>query len=207
MTHRYTTPSFTLTGCVLAGGLGARLGGADKGWIEVAGQSLIERVLQQLQPQVDRVIINANRRVVDYAHFGWPVVGDTLPDFAGPLAGISAGLEAAVTNWVLFVPVDAARLPDDLAARLCVAVKKNDSPCAFVTAADGPIPVCCLVSRSLSDDLKAGLASGERSVLAWLRRQSAAPVAFDDWPREYWSLNTPQEKVAVERLLASAAPG
>jgi molybdopterin-guanine dinucleotide biosynthesis protein A len=207
MTHRYATPGFTLTGCVLAGGLGTRLGGADKGWIEVAGRPLIKHVLQRLQPQVGRVIINANRHGADYLRFGWPVVCDALPDFSGPLAGVSSGLEAAMTDWVLFVPVDAARLPGDLGSKLCKAIKANDSSCAFVNTADGPMPVCCLVSRSLSEDLKASLASGERSVLAWLQRQQAVPVAFNDWPREYWSLNTPQEKVAVEQLLASVAPG
>ncbi|MGH8504707.1 MAG: molybdenum cofactor guanylyltransferase MobA, partial [Stenotrophobium sp.] len=189
-----TVPGFRLTGGVLAGGLGTRLGGIDKGWIEVAGRPLIERVLERLQPQVDTVIINANRGAADYARLGWSVVSDALPDFGGPLAGISALLDAARTEWVLCVPVDAARLPHDLASKLCEAVRQNGSFAAFVRTPDGPMPVCSLISRALHDDLRTSLANGERSVHDWLHRQNAASVLYETLPREYWSLNTPEEK-------------
>jgi molybdopterin-guanine dinucleotide biosynthesis protein A len=195
-------PDVPLTGGILAGGLGTRLGNIDKGWIEVGGQPLIERVLQRLQPQVDRVVINANRHAGDYARFGWPVVADAMPDFPGPLAGIAAILDTARTDWVLCVPVDAALLPTDLAPRLCEALRQNDSPAAYVCTADGPVPVCCLLSTILRSDLQARLAAGERSVQSWLARSGAVEVSFGDWPREYWSLNTPQERRAVESLLA-----
>lgn len=203
MTLTNTAMRFSLTGGVLAGGHGVRMSGVDKGWMEVGGQPLIERVLQRLQPQVGSVIINANRQVSDYARFGWPVVCDALPDFAGPLAGISAVLDAASTDWVLFVPVDAVRLPDDLASRLCAAVKENASSAAFVSTVDGPMPVCSLVSRALRDDLRTNLTSGERSVQGWLRRHNAASFLYENWPRDYWSLNTPEEKCRVEALLAN----
>ncbi len=201
MTRTNSVPDFELTACVLAGGLGTRLGGVDKGWVEIAGTPLIQHVMERLQSQVNVGLINANRGINEYAQLGWPVVADLVSDFAGPLAGISAGLDAARTDWVLFVPVDAARLPDDLALRLCAAVKQNGSSAAFVCTHDGPMPVCCLISRSLRDDLRQALADGERSVIAWLRQHQAATVNYDEWPREYWSVNTPEERERLEELL------
>jgi molybdopterin-guanine dinucleotide biosynthesis protein A len=201
MTRTNSVPGFALTGGVLAGGLGTRLGGTDKGWIEVAGQTLIRRVLDRLQPQVETLIVNANRRCADYARFGWPVVCDATADFPGPLAGISAVLDAACTDWVLFVPIDAARLPDDLAPRLCESVRQNGSSAAFASTADGPMPVCSLIARALRDDLRTSLTSGERSVLSWLRSQNAASVLYENWPREYWSINTPAELTLCEQRL------
>lgn len=197
-----SVPDFDLTGGVLAGGRGTRLGGADKGWVEINGAALIERVLQALQPQVRQIIINANRGAADYAGFGWPIVGDALADFPGPLAGISAMLDAARTDWVLIVPIDAARLPGDLVSRLCAAVRQNGSSAAYVRTADGPVPVCCLLHRALREDLRAALARGERRVQSWLARHAAVPVPFPDWPAEFWSLNTPEDRQRVEALLA-----
>lgn len=202
MTRTNSVPDTSLTACVLAGGLGTRLGGVDKGWVEVAGIPLIQRVMERLQPQVDIGLINANRGIDDYAKLGWPVVADLVSDFAGPLAGISAGLDAARTDWVLFVPVDAARLPNDLALRLSAAVEQNGSAAAYVCTSDGPMPVCCLIARGLRDDLRQALADGERSVIAWLRRHQAVAVSYEKWPREFWSVNTPEERVRVEALLA-----
>lgn len=198
-----TVPRSDLTGGILAGGQGSRLGGTDKGWLEIGGQPLIERVLERLQPQVDgAIVINANRRTADYARYGWPVVGDALADFPGPLAGIEALLAAARTEWVLCVPVDAARLPADLAQRLCAAARQNGSRAAFVSTAEGPIPVCCLLSRTLYDDLRTRLSAGERRVQLWLARVGAVAVPYDDWPREYWSVNTPEELQALAVRLA-----
>lgn len=191
-----------ITGAVLAGGLGTRLGGLDKGWIKVAGKPLIERVLSRLQPQVSTAIINANRHLTEYAQWGWPVVPDVWPDYAGPLAGISAALSACRTDWLLLVPVDAACLPGDLAQRLRAATREHDLPAAFVSTADGPMPVCCLVARAMQDDLQSQLAGGERSVMRWLSRHRARPVSFEEWPRDYWSLNTPEDRLRVEALLA-----
>lgn len=205
MTRTSTVQEIPLTACILAGGLGMRLGGVDKGWIEIGGMPLIQRVMDRLQTQVDTGLINANRGIDEYARLGWPVVADGISDFAGPLAGISAGLDAARTEWVLFVPVDAARLPNDLALRLCAAVKQNGSAAAFVCTREGPMPVCCLVSRRLCDDLRQALADGERSVIAWLRKQKAATVLYEEWPLEYWSVNTPEERQRLEQLLAGDA--
>ena len=194
---------FALTGCILAGGLGTRLGGVDKGWVSLGSQPLVRRVMLRLQAQVDAGLINANRGIENYAELGWPVVADQVSDFAGPLAGISAGLDAARTDWVLFVPVDAAHLPDDLALRLCAAVKQNGSKAAFACTAEGPVPVCCLLARELRDDLRSSLAAGERSVIQWLRRHHASAVDFSDWPAMYWSMNTPAEQQQLEALLGT----
>ena len=200
-----SVPSFEITGGILAGGRGVRLGGVDKAWLEVAGVPLIERVLTALRAQMDQVLINANREPERYARFDRPVVADALADFAGPLAGISAVLDAARTDWVLCVPVDAARLPPDLAQRMCAALRQNGARAAFACNADGTVPVCCLLSRALRDDLRAALAAGERSVRHWLAGQAACEVDFSEWPTAYWSLNTPDDLKRVEARLRSDA--
>lgn len=203
MTRTNSVPDTPISACILAGGLGTRLGGVDKGWIEVGGIPLIRRVKERLESQVATGLINANRGIDEYAELGWPVVADLVSDFAGPLAGISAGLDAARTEWVLFVPVDAARLPDDLALKLGAALKQKGAPAAYVCTSEGPMPVCCLVSRHLRDDLRTALADGERSVIAWLRQIGAATALYAEWPQEYWSVNTPEERQQLESLLAA----
>jgi molybdopterin-guanine dinucleotide biosynthesis protein A len=202
MTRTNSVPDGSISACVLAGGLGTRLGGVDKGWVEVGGIPLIRRVMERLATQVETGLVNANRGIDEYAELGWPVVADLVSDFAGPLAGISAGLDAARTEWVLFVPVDAARLPGDLALKLGAAVKQSGASAAYVCTSEGPMPVCCLISRDLRDELREALATGERSVVAWLRRHDAVTVSYMEWPQEYWSVNTPEERQHLESLLA-----
>lgn len=190
-----------LTLAVLAGGRGARFGGVDKGFISVAGRPLIEHVLARVRPQAERIVINANRSLDAYARYGHPLVRDEALDFAGPLGGIASVLSTVRTEWVLFAPVDAALLPLDYAQEMCAAAPQNGTRACVVHDGEGAVPVCCLVAVVLREDLRTFMQRGERSVKAWLRRHNAAPVSFAHWPREFWSLNTPQELMAVKRRL------
>jgi molybdopterin-guanine dinucleotide biosynthesis protein A len=171
-----------ITGLVLAGGRGARMGGIDKGLQPWRGRPLAAHAVARLAPQVAAVMVSANRNASAYAALAARVLADERPDFPGPLAGILAGLRAAATPWLAVVPCDAPRLPEDLVARLAAgaaggaagAVARRMHP-------DGRRrlePVCCLLATALADDLAAALAGGERQAAAWVARH-AVPVDFD----------------------------
>ena len=172
----------TVTGLVLAGGRGARMGGVDKGLQPWRGRPLAAHAVARLAPQVAGVMISANRNAAAYAALAARVLADEQPDFPGPLAGILAGLRAAPTPWLAVVPCDAPRLPADLVARLAAGLADGaGGAVARRTHADGRQrlePVCCLLSTALVDDLAAALAAGQRKVEAWVARH-AVPVDFD----------------------------
>ncbi len=196
-----------LTGLVLAGGRGVRMGGVDKGLQMLHGEPLTLHVLKRLAPQTGPLLISANRHADRYAElaapFGATVVSDTLPGFPGPLAGLLAGLRAAQTDFVLSAPCDSPNLPDDLAERLVEALEANHADIATVTTreANGEVsmhPVVALLRASLADDLAAFLEAGERKVRAWYARHTAAEVAFADG-RAFYNVNSLQELADLER--------
>jgi molybdenum cofactor guanylyltransferase len=182
-----------VTGLVLAGGRGARMGGVDKGLVEVEGRTLVERVIERLQPQVGAMLISANRNLERYRAFGFPVLLDAeegLEPFPGPLAGMLAGLRAAATPWIATVPCDAPFLPTDLVSHLAEALAGARAAVAYV--GDRIEPVFCLLHVDLTDDLAAALAHGERRAEAWLRGVGAAPALFV-LPEQFANLNTLQD--------------
>jgi molybdopterin-guanine dinucleotide biosynthesis protein A len=199
----------TLTGLILAGGAGRRMGGQDKGWVLWQGKPLIEQVLERLRPQLDPdrpILISANRHHTAYQRLSAvqavEVIGDdpairaTDPEgFAGPLAGMLAGLERAATGWLLVVPCDLPQLPADLAGRLLEAALPGGKP-AYAVCGDRAHPTCCLlpVSAALSLQLRTALMSGERRLLSWLQAHQAQAVDFPD-PRAFININhQPQQQ-------------
>ena len=194
-----SSPSITCV--VLAGGQALRFRGADKGLISIAGRPLIKRVLESVALQVEQVLIVANRNQRIYSAYGHRVIPDSLPGYQGPLAGIATGLAEIDTDLALFVPVDAARLPPDLVASLLRIHQTHGQVPCFVHAASGPMPVCCLLRKSEYLHINQALDKGERSVLAWLRSRLAIEVDFSDWPAQFWSLNEPTERAALEKAL------
>jgi molybdopterin-guanine dinucleotide biosynthesis protein A len=171
-----------ITGLVLAGGRGQRMGGADKGLQPWQGRALVDHALARLAPQVAQVIISANRHLDAYASRGWRVLADAEDGFPGPLAGMLAGLRAAPTPWLAVVPCDAPRLPEDLVARLAAGIASQSEGAVVEreVAGRGPCiePVCCLLPVAAAGDLAAYLAGGGRKVEPWLLRH-ARPVRFD----------------------------
>jgi len=168
-----------VTGLVLAGGRATRMGGVDKGLVEVEGRTLVDRVMERLQPQVGPMLISANRNLDRYRGFGFPVLLDAeegLEPFPGPLAGMLAGLRAATTPWVATAPCDAPFLPMDLVAHLAEALAGASAAVAYV--GDQIQPVFCLLHVSVTEDLANALAHGERRTEAWLRGIGAAPALF-----------------------------
>lgn len=169
------------SGLILAGGAGRRVGGRDKGWIEVDGVALARQVHARLAPQVDDVVISANRNQERYAELG-TVVGDQFHSetepYAGPLAGLAAGLAAARHEWVLCVPCDTPALPTDLGERLWAG--RGAAPLAVARSGDQLQPTLCLLHRSMAAALATALASGSRQLRAWQSAQGAAVVDFPD---------------------------
>lgn len=195
-----------ITGLVLAGGRGSRMGGADKGLQVLDGRPLAVHALERLKPQVGALMVNANRHLDTYRTLGLQVVTDVNSDFAGPLAGMLAGLLQATTPWVVTVPCDSPRFPADLVARLADTARRAGTPVAIAaTRSDQgtlqPQPVFCLIATRLRDDLAAYLASGERKIDRWTARHGQAVAVFDD-EAAFANANTAEELAAL-----SAQPG
>ena len=187
-----------VTGLILAGGRGARMGGVDKGLQNFNGMPLALHTLLRLQPQVGDAMINANRNLGAYEAFGVPVWPDVLADYAGPLAGFLTGLERCETRWLVTVPCDTPRFPLDLVERLAIAAQEQDAEIAMATAPeeDGQLhtqPVFSLLRVELLESLVRFTQGGGRMVDAWTARHKTATVPFTapgDDPRAFFNVNT-----------------
>jgi molybdopterin-guanine dinucleotide biosynthesis protein A len=196
-------------GLVLAGGLARRMGGGDKARIRIGGKTILARVLTRLTPQCSGLILNANGDPARFADTGLQVVADSVPDFAGPLAGILAGLDWAAANVpdtadVVSVPGDCPFLPHDLVERLSEARQAAGTPLACARSGDWRHPVVGLWRVALREDLrKALLAEGLHKIEIWTARHG---VALADWPATpvdpFFNVNTPDDAAEAERIAA-----
>ncbi|MDN7131383.1 molybdenum cofactor guanylyltransferase MobA [Halomonas sp. MC140] len=199
-------PTQEITGMILAGGEGRRMGGRDKGLEPFAGLPLVAHAVKRLEGQVGELLINANRNADAYRFFADRVIADLVMDgadggFKGPLMGIYSGLRASKTPWLLIVPCDSPALPDNLVARLVAGIGDHDIGVAF----DGERlhPVVALLRTSLADDLALVLAEGERKIDRWYARHSWCKVDMSDCPDAFANLNTEEEKLHLEKVLLS----
>lgn len=213
-------PQSAITGLLLAGGRGSRMGGVDKGLQLLHGRPLFEWVLARLQAQVGPLLINANRNLPAYAAQGLPVLSDADDSFAGPLAGLLAGLQACETDWLLSAPCDTPMLPSDLAQRLAAAALAAGADLAVPLslnaqdAAPGEPPrpqiqpVFCLLRASLKTSLAAYLQGGGRKIDTWLRAQNHVLVPFDapGDAQAFFNANHLSELQALQTLLPGALP-
>jgi molybdopterin-guanine dinucleotide biosynthesis protein A len=183
-------PATLITGVILAGGLGTRMGGVDKGLQLHDGKALVKHVIDRLAPQVDHLMINANRNEAAYANFGYPVFADQITGFAGPLAGLHAALTATGTPLVLTAPCDSPGLPLDLVSRLHSALLAAKADLAIARAGGRLHPVFCLCRRSLLAQLEAYLLDGGRKVAAWCAEMGAIEVDFSDQSEAFGNFNT-----------------
>ncbi|MGP9677776.1 molybdenum cofactor guanylyltransferase MobA [Halomonas sp. AOP27-A1-41] len=190
-----------LTGMVLAGGEGRRMGGRDKGLEPFAGLPLFAHTAARLEGQVAELLISANRNLDAYRLFG-RVISDTESGFQGPLMGIYSGLRAANTPWLLIVPCDTPLLPDNLVARMLAGIQSADIAVAF----DGQYlhSTVALIRTALADDLQAALKSGERKIQRWYARHNMRRVDMSDCPDAFANLNTAEEKSRLEAQCLSA---
>jgi molybdopterin-guanine dinucleotide biosynthesis protein A len=187
-----------ITGLILAGGQGRRMGGVDKGLTPLRGRPMVAWVIDRLHPQVHEVIINANQNRDDYAAFGHRVVGDEIGGFAGPLAGLHAGLKVASHPFVATVPCDSPFLPGDLVQRLLAASLAGHADVAVARTGDQPHPVFALVRASVLGHLARFLEGGGRKIDAWYASLKVVEVPFDDQPEAFSNINTRDELAAFE---------
>src|SRR5579864_2142237 len=188
-----TTQKRGITGLVLAGGQGRRMGSIDKGLVPFNGQPMVQQVIERLLPQVDAIVINANRNLDAYEAFGHPVVRDTIEGFAGPLAGLHAGLTHTADPLLATVPCDSPFLPHDLVARLAAALRAKEAQIAVARTFDQPHPVFALVQRTVLPHLTTFLDGGGRKIDAWYATLSTVEVAFDDEAEAFRNINTADE--------------
>jgi molybdopterin-guanine dinucleotide biosynthesis protein A len=196
-------------GLILAGGLARRMGGGDKPRTKIGGVTILSRVLERMTPQCERLILNANGDPARFADTGLPVIADDVPGFAGPLAGILAGLDwtaayAHNVTYVASVPGDCPFLPRDLVARLHQARETANRPLACARSGDWRHPVVGLWPVALRADLRHALVQeGLRKIELWTARHG---VAVADWPAQpvdpFFNVNTPEDAAAAERLAA-----
>lgn len=208
-------PREALTGLILAGGRGSRMGGVDKGLQSWRGLPLALQALMRLTPQVGERMVNANRNLAAYESFGVPVWPDpVIPgagDFPGPLAGFLAGLERCETEWLLAVPCDTPNFPEDLADRLGAAALAAGAPIALPRAQDADgvwrsQPAFCLVRADRMESLLRFLQAGGRKIDRWTDAEGAVLVDFPD-ARAFDNLNTLDELHAAQAHPAEPAAG
>ena len=198
----FTIAPALITGLVLAGGRGSRMGGLDKGLQPHLGQPLTLHALQRLAPQVGALALNANRHLPIYEGMGVPVWPDALPDYPGPLAGFLAGLGRCSTPYLVTVPCDTPRFPTDLVQRLGQALIADDAELAMAASVEAgqrqPEPVFCLMRRELADSLARFIAGGQRKIDRWTAQHRCALVPFDE-PGAFFNANTLDELARLQQ--------
>ncbi len=191
-----------ITGLILAGGRGSRMGGVDKGLQPHQGMPLAMHALLRLSPQVGEMMINANRNLAAYESMGVPVWPDALPDYPGPLAGFLAGIERCETPYLVTVPCDSPLFPEDLVHRLAAALESAGAELAMAaTREDGELrlqPVFCLMRSSVMESLVRFTASGRRKIDAWTATLETVTVPFDD-AQAFVNANTPADLQQLQR--------
>ncbi|HEX9392459.1 MAG TPA: molybdenum cofactor guanylyltransferase MobA [Usitatibacteraceae bacterium] len=188
-----------ISALILAGGRGSRMGEVDKGLQLFRGKAMVAHVLERLGPQADEIIINANRNLAQYAQFGHRVVPDAIDGFAGPLAGLHAGMSNASHPLVATAPCDSPFLPLDLIPRLHAALDDNNADLAVAKTFDQAHPVFCLTKRELAPHLRAFLDSGQRKIDKWYSSLKVIEVQFDDEEAAFANINTVEELNTLEK--------
>jgi molybdenum cofactor guanylyltransferase len=193
-----------ITAVILAGGMARRMGGEDKGLIELNGRPLLDYVIAGLRSRVGAILVNANRNLERYREFGYPVIEDIVTGFSGPLAGMATGMQAAGTPLLLTVPCDSPFVPPDLGERLLRVMR--DTGAGICVAHDGERlqPVHALLKCRLLPDLLAYLNGGGRKIDTWYARHRMARADFSGMPDMFLNLNTPADRQLLEDRLAAA---
>jgi len=196
----------TITGIILAGGRARRMAERDKGLIELEGQPLIKYAINALLPQVDQLLINANRNTERYGEFGFPVISDQITGFLGPLAGMAAALQKSNTDYILSVPCDTPWVPIDLANRMLEAIKRENAELCVAHDGERMHPVFALINKNRFTSLTKYLSTGERAVHRWCKQQHLAIADFSDQPKAFINVNTPEELAAAAKIVQGTTP-
>ncbi len=190
-----------ITAIILAGGQATRMGGEDKGLILLDERPMLEHVLERIHPQVDRVVINANRNREAYEAFGWPVISDHDRNYRGPLSGIATVMQSVSSHCFVTVPCDAPLLPSDLAGRLCDALEGTAARSAVADSGESIQPVFALFRSDAEPALSNFIQAGESKVRLWHRQNSSVVVDFSDTPEAFLNINTPEQLRTIKQRL------
>lgn len=191
-----------ITGVILAGGRAKRMGGQDKGLLNVNGQAMIELIIERLSPQVDSLIINANRHIEQYKKFTYPVISDdNSSDFHGPLAGILSALKNCTTQYLLTIPCDSPFFPADLSTRLLSTLIKENAEICVVHDGQRMQPVFVLIKTKLRDSLQNYLDNGDRKIDLWYKQHHTVLADLSDYSDISLNINTPDELKNLEKKL------
>ena len=189
----------SISAVVLAGGKGRRMGGVDKGMVEFLGKPMVAHVLERLRSQTPEILINANREIERYAAFGFPVIQDDIPDYAGPLAGLHKAMTTTESAYILTVPCDAPLLPRNLLAKLMDSLMAHDADIAIAKTGMQAHPVISLCRRALLPSLTQYLQDGGRKVDTWQQQHEVVEVQFSQHPLAFSNINTSDELTSLEQ--------
>ena len=187
-----------ITAVILAGGQSRRMGGIDKGLLELQGKPMVRHVIEALQPDVGTLLINANRNSDRYEAMGYAVVPDRLEGYLGPLAGMASGMSAATTKYIVTAPCDCPLVGIGLVRRLYHSVLNENAQIGVASDGKRMHPVFALLQRDLLPDLLAYLDSGERKIDRWYARHRVSVTRFDDVPQWFQNVNRPEEHAELE---------
>ncbi len=195
------TNNNNVTGIILAGGKAKRMGGQDKGLLEINGITMISYVIRALEPQVASILINANRNIEIYEKYGYPVFTDNLNDYQGPLAGIAVAMHKCTTPYICTCPCDGPLIADDLVSRLYNSTKNRNAEIAVAHDGRRIQPVYALIQCDLLESLNEYLNSGERKIDRWFEQHKLIEVDFSDNKDCFINVNTPEDKNSLAKLL------
>ncbi len=182
-----------ITAVILAGGKGRRLGGQDKGLVSYKNKKLIEHVIERIEPQVNNIVINANRNQAQYETFGYAVINDDLNDFQGPLAGFATAMKVVETDYIITLPCDGPLLPLDLVSRMSVQLKDNSQSIAVAHNGERLQPVYAMIPVILVDSLEAFLANGDRKIDLWYAEHKTCLIDFSDQSHAFFNVNRKED--------------
>ncbi len=190
-----------ITAVILAGGKGRRLDGQDKGLVKYKKKPLIEHVLGRIKPQVNTILVNANRNIEVYQGYGYPVINDELSDFQGPLAGFATAMKIAETPYIVTLPCDGPLLAHDLVSRFIETLRQATSTDTLVVAHDGirHQPVYTLLPIRTLSSLEAFLKKGDRKIDLWFKQHPVLYADFSDKPEVFSNINTEEQRKAMEK--------
>ena len=196
-----TLSSSDITAVILAGGQGRRMGGQDKGLLEFKGATLVEILIDKLERQSVDILINANRNRERYLEYGYPVIGDQLEDYQGPLAGFASAMSRVDTDYILTLPCDSPFLVDDYVARFVEGFENSESPVVVADDGERLQPVHALIRVDLQSSLHRFLDSGERKIDRWYALHDFARADFSDCADMFRNINTPSDQQSLQSSL------
>ena len=194
-------PVADISAVILAGGRARRMGGEDKGLLELRGRPLLDYIITALKPQVGEILVNANRNLERYRAFGYPVMEDIMDDFCGPLVGMATGMQATGKPWLLTVPCDSPFVPAQLAATLGHALVNEQAKLSVAHDGVRMQPVFALLDCRLLHSLLDYLNGGGRKIDTWYAQHRLALADFSSVPETFLNLNTPEDRAELERKL------